>query len=162
MKIIFLDIDGVLNSDRYDREQGIYEAGIIDVSRVALIKEIIDKTDAKVVLTSTWRHHWDKDEAKRDRLGKEIDDAFKKYNVEIYDKTPRLGMFTDRADEILTYMENAQGEIKAFVIVDDSMYRWDDLSPFFVQTNPKIGYGLEKHHVDKIVELLNGVGDEVF
>ncbi len=58
MKIIFLDIDGVLNSRQYDAERGTAE-GNIDVSRLLLLKQLIDQTGAKIVLTSSWRRHWD-------------------------------------------------------------------------------------------------------
>ena len=37
MKIVFLDIDGVLNSQAYDRVRGLYD-GVIDESRLPLLK----------------------------------------------------------------------------------------------------------------------------
>lgn len=61
MKIIFLDIDGVLNSRAYDRKRNWNEQTDIDETRLPLIKEIVDATGAKIVLSSTWRQHWNKD-----------------------------------------------------------------------------------------------------
>ena len=58
MKIVFLDIDGVLNSQAYDRVRGLYD-GVIDESRLPLLKRILQQSDAKVVLTSSWRRHFD-------------------------------------------------------------------------------------------------------
>ena len=52
MKIIFLDIDGVLNSRQYDAVRGAGD-GNIDTSRLPLLKELIDTTGAMVVLTTT-------------------------------------------------------------------------------------------------------------
>lgn len=57
MKVIFLDIDGVLNSRTYDRKRNWNEQTDIDETRLPLIKEIVDATDAKIVLSSTWRQH---------------------------------------------------------------------------------------------------------
>lgn len=51
-KVIFLDIDGVLNDEglRYD------EGHIIDNQFVLNLRRIIDKTGAEIVLTSSWRY----------------------------------------------------------------------------------------------------------
>ena len=49
MKVIFLDIDGVLNSVQYDRERE-YSDGNIDKSRLPLVKNIVDATDAFVII----------------------------------------------------------------------------------------------------------------
>ena len=60
MKIVFLDFDGVLNSVIYDRERDKSTNTNIDESRVCLLKQIIDETNAKIVLSTSWRRHWDK------------------------------------------------------------------------------------------------------
>ena len=60
MKVIFLDIDGVLNSRAYDRKRNWDELTNIDESRLPLVKNIVDETGARIVLSSTWKTHWDK------------------------------------------------------------------------------------------------------
>lgn len=61
MKVIFLDIDGVLNSDDYidiaKNSQAIERH--IDIDKVKLLKKTIDETGAKTVLTSSWRNSKD-------------------------------------------------------------------------------------------------------
>ncbi len=61
MKVIFLDIDGVLNSDDYidiaKNSQAIERH--IDIDKVKLLKKAIDETGAKTVLTYSWRNSKD-------------------------------------------------------------------------------------------------------
>ena len=65
MKIIFLDIDGVLNheafyKERYERVQNgeklNHPYSEIDSNSVTNLNSLIADTDAKVVISSTWRH----------------------------------------------------------------------------------------------------------
>ena len=55
MKILFLDIDCVLNSREYDCRRNWNDQTNIDETRLPLVKEIVKKTGAEIVLTSTWR-----------------------------------------------------------------------------------------------------------
>lgn len=52
MKIIFLDIDGVLNGIEFQKS-ATGEPPIIDTTRLAVLKEVIDKSCAKIVLSSS-------------------------------------------------------------------------------------------------------------
>ena len=56
MKIIFLDIDGVLNC-KYTKEE-IFFFPFVSPKKIELLKQLIERTGAKVVLSSTWRHGW--------------------------------------------------------------------------------------------------------
>ena len=51
-KIIFLDIDGVLNTS-YSRQKNV----AIDEFRLVYLAEIVKRTKSKIVLTSTWRYN---------------------------------------------------------------------------------------------------------
>ena len=62
MNYLFLDIDGVLNTGRYSDyliENGLCETDaygyLFDPEAVQNLERIIEATDAKVVITSTWR-----------------------------------------------------------------------------------------------------------
>ena len=57
MKIIFLDIDGVLNSDIYYRkvDRSVKDWTRFDPKAVELINKLIDEFSAKIVVSSTWR-----------------------------------------------------------------------------------------------------------
>ena len=156
MKIIFLDIDGVLNSIAFDRER-TNEQGNIDETRLPLLKQILDETGAFIVLSSSWRKHWDKELGLCDNLGVEINSIFAKYNIAIYDKTPQL-QSNDRAEEIRLWL--SQNEmVKNFVILDDIAFGWGmDLQDHLVKTNCRIGRGLEERHVRSAIELFNEKG----
>ena len=152
MKIIFLDIDGVLNSVRYDRQRTI-DQGNIDETRLQLIKKLVDSTEARIVLSSSWRKHWEKDISKCDAIGRDINEVFAKYQLAIYDKTECLPS-NDRAEEIRKWL-NRQGNIEAFVIFDDIAFGWgNNLQEHLIKTNPRIGFGLEEKHIQKAIELL--------
>ena len=53
MRVIFLDIDGVLNTNS-DKE--------ISNDKLKLLSELVSKTGADVVLSSSWRYGWNKPE----------------------------------------------------------------------------------------------------
>ena len=53
MKVIFLDIDGVLNSDKTSNPRKL--PYIVDKKLLRRLNKLLDRTGAKVVLSSTWR-----------------------------------------------------------------------------------------------------------
>jgi len=67
MKIIFLDIDGVLNHELFFKERSMtdrkndlspkenYYLSMIDENKVGLLNTLIENTSAKVVISSSWR-----------------------------------------------------------------------------------------------------------
>ena len=68
MKVLFLDFDGVLNNWKYDNpwlgncklKDGYTDRDqfgfLFDTTCVQNLKTIIDATDAKIVISSSWRH----------------------------------------------------------------------------------------------------------
>lgn len=58
MKVLFLDVDGVLNHTTFIRDHARNHNNLfaIDPEKVILLQEIVFKTDCKIVLSSTWRH----------------------------------------------------------------------------------------------------------
>lgn len=152
MKIIFLDIDGVLNSFKYDLERGEGD-GDIDVTRLPLLKSLVDKTGARIVISSSWRKHWDKDEIERTPKGEEINLTFEKAGLSIYDKTPDDEVVDGRTAQIKLWLKEHR-EVSSFVIFDDAYFDWEDLDSCVVKTNPMIGRGLEEKHIKRAEEIL--------
>ena len=156
MKIIFLDIDGVLNSDKYlESCTDKSEDNRIDLSRVKLLADLVKSTDAKIVLTSTWRVDWNMIPLLCGDFGKYLNKCFATYGLSILDKTPVISLLGGRHKEILTWLSRHRSSVESFVILDDMDNGWEELYGRVVITNPQ-GYGLEEEHVQKAIELLNG------
>jgi len=154
MKVIFLDIDGVLNSRKYDRERDWNVQSDIDETRLPLVGSIVEQTGAKIVLSSTWRTDWEKDPRLCRDDGVYINETFAKYGLAIYDKTPYLGLCANRRDEVRAWLDEAEEIVESFVIIDDYGFGWQELSDRFVKTNPNFGAGLEEEHVKRAVAIL--------
>ncbi len=154
MKIIFLDFDGVLNSNAYTPDDAAAE-GNLDKSRFPLLKELVDKTGAEIVLSTTWRKNWDRDESRCNEKGLAINRTFAEFGLSIFDKTPELE-YTRRAEEIELWLDKHKDCVEAFVILDDEFWGWGKLQDKLVRTSPRIGKGLEAHHIEKAIGILIG------
>lgn len=115
MKVIFLDFDGVLNSVEYWRRGSHRDANdtslMLDPAAVGLVNQIVRRTGAKVVISSSWRilPSMRANEA-LNRCG---------FIGDIIGETPNLrdGVLV-RGHEIQAWLD-AHPEVKAFVILDD-------------------------------------------
>lgn len=147
MKIIFLDIDGVLNSDLYyrsvDRSQKDWSR--FDTVVVDFIKNLVDEFSAKLVITSTWRF------GAVEKLNSELKKSgVKKYLHKDW-KTPKLYP-SHRGTEINLWL-NQHLEASNYLILDDDSNMLDEQLPHFVQTN--LIYGMREEHFIKAREILS-------
>jgi hypothetical protein len=127
--IIFLDIDGVLNSEYWNENHKIEidKGCLIDESKVELLAELVEYTKAKIVLHSGWRFWFDD---KLQPLRKEAADLtamFMKYKICIAEKTPDLTTEEIRAtrkfskvkaEEILLWIDKNY-KISKWIVLDD-------------------------------------------
>ena len=141
MKFIFLDIDGVLNHNRSPKNAKAVIT--FDAFNMKNLRRLVDLTDAKIVLISSYKDCWVKGGNDGSVIGKTIDDAFFSYGLTVYDKTETAGDFNCRGKGIKQYVE--EHETEGFVIIDDSEsdYIKEGLSDNWVQTNKESG-GLTK------------------
>ena len=153
MKTIFLDVDGVLNCDETD--DVIFGYMGIEYCAVKMLKEIVDATEAQIVLCSSWKEDWYKDEKdKQDRLANYLDKRLAEENLTIVDKT--VDKVWNRGEGILNYLKE-HPEITTWIILDDEIY--DDYEetgclPHLVQTAWYDG-GLKECHVQEAIYKLN-------
>ena len=151
MNIIFLDFDGVLNSDRYIRTHG-YFGILLDPRCLTLLKDIADACHAKIVLTTSWRTHWSANAEECNDMGKEINEIFSEYGLSVYDKTPRLGY--SREEEIQTWLTD-NPDVTNFVVLDDMFLEDDFLEGHFVRTSSLRG-GLDEDDTKEAIAILKG------
>jgi len=127
MNIIFLDIDGVLNSQLYHESteaklpQTREESDLqdIDPKAISFLNDLIKETDAKIVITSTWR---------KSHSDEVLQALFEKKGFigKIIGHTPILGESNLRGNEILSWIKSNElilGQryhvFNTYVIFDD-------------------------------------------
>lgn len=149
MKLIFLDVDGVLNcAETFEQRRDGNIAGTIfdlDPRFVKRFKKIVKETGVKVVLSSTWRLHEDTRQAVRN------------HGIEFIDCTPYItDVGTKRGREInawlSTYTALKKEPIEKFCILDDD----SDMLPGqpFFQTSWKTG--LTAKIAKEVINYFNG------
>lgn len=166
MKVIFLDVDGVLNTEEtFERNYQEYlKTGIrkepIDEFRVKYLKDIIDNTGAEIVLSSSWRLHCEFDERRivsEQSHMKYLLQLLAKYGMTLYDITG-YDKNGNRGNEIIEWLN--QNDVESFVVLDDSI---SDLGEFvdkeLIRTSFYKGEnsGLCQHHIEVAINKLNNI-----
>lgn len=162
-KIIFLDIDGVLNSTDFQSSNSClrrFESNIkglmfdspllqhktndkygnlFDPRCVNWLQAIIMITNAKIVISSDWRRHG----------LKEMQNMW--VDRELYGEVVGItDVGESRGQEILNYIDN--NLIFSYCIIDDLDCQHRDLQNYYVQTNREFGLtGAEANHAVKIL-----------
>lgn len=143
MRVIFLDVDGVLNTTHTkERIPGLNYIGV-DPKRVANLKKLVDMSseldETVIVLSSSWR-------AGKDRFGNEIPghyaylrECLAEQGLSIFDETPYIDGGKKRGVEIRAWLKmNWDLGITGMVVLDDEY--WPDfkekkVSRFWVRTS---------------------------
>lgn len=155
MNVLFLDIDGVLNSRKFfmegtnDTED--YPFNTIDLKSLKLLSKFVSSNNLEIVLSSSWRviHSL-----------KEINEFFLGYGFckPIIDKTPRIWWSKEeryrfeRGNEIKTWLNDHSKNVSKFVIFDDD----NDLESYLkyhVWVHPYLG--LSELNLRQAKEILN-------
>lgn len=144
MKVIFLDVDGVLNNPRTKtRTRDGWR--FVDDYLVERLAQIVRATQAKIVLSSSWREGWDDNEIYFQDLRRKLIS----YNIPLQDRTGEQRK--TRAQEITEYLAQ-HPEITNYVILDDV----PDFSSIgyknVVLTNDLLG--LTEQNVKEAIEIL--------
>lgn len=159
LRIMFLDVDGVLTSERTAIVHGgpqelggpvvgrgfpntlkLQDLLKFDSVALGLIRTVCFETGCKVVLSSTWRKHGDTPE--------EFSKAFK---LPVIGFTPVLG--GKRGREIERWL-NDHPEVKDYAIIDDDSDMLPTQSDHFVHVSSTNGVLSEHYHL--LVRILRG------
>lgn len=173
MKVLFLDIDGVLNSDSWyhyvkavsstnntykicDIDETdpdiIYMQRQLDDRSCMCLLDIIKNTDCKVVLSSSWKSHIPNENK---RLAREISKKMGNIAFDFLDITP-ITLHRHRGNEICEWLHNssAKYDIERFCILDDDDFDIQpELNDNFVHVDRN--FGLTYIDVNKAIDILN-------
>ena len=148
MRVIFLDVDGVLNNNR-TRTRTSDGWMFVDGYLVARLARLVHETNATVVLSSTWREDWNQeDESQNGVCFNELRDVLSEHDIEIFDRTGANR--ANRGQEIAEWLSNHE-EVESFVILDD-MYDMGELIDHLIQTDG--GVGLTDEDVNDAINVL--------
>ncbi len=120
VKIIFLDVDGVLNSVAFwTSPRYIRGRHAIDAEAVVLLNRLTDRTGARLVVSSTWRKRGAR--AMRQTL-RDVGITAPMLGI-----TPDLShrergplwVATERGTEIQAWLDTTRRQVNRFVILDD-------------------------------------------
>ena len=160
MKVIFLDVDGVLNSVGWMKKNDGKKHGNSEINpeNVKMLKEIVEKTGAKIVLSSTWRNVDGSDGELRHPMYDYLVEELRKFDIEIFSRTPLIN--NNRPKEIKTWLDETSFDIESFISIDDDFgekdYEKQGICNRLIKTQFwDINGGLQKEHIQQAIQLLN-------
>jgi len=140
VKVIFLDIDGVLNCDKTPNPRKF--PYVVDKRLLARFNRLIERTNAKVVLSSSWRC---------DPVGLLAAKYWKVPFIDVCPDRPR----SPRRKEMLQWLAE-HPKVTRFAVIDDEDDELDDL-PLF---QPSSRTGITRDIARGVEKYLNGHTDE--
>lgn len=141
-KIIFLDVDGVLNDNEVlSTREELGEHHLIN------LKSLVAATRSEIVLSSTWRHYSEEQII--------LKTAFIEHNIPMWiDQTPDLLM--PRGYEITQWLKNNVTEARVLILDDDNeadIKSLPNVQHKFIRTCME--QGLTYNHVQEAIEFFN-------
>ena len=166
-KVIFLDIDGVLNTER--QHDHCVEAELdyvdnfgyaFDPVSVANLKRIVDETGADIVISSSWKF-WglstmQKIWASRELPGKIIDVTPNNVSDEMLLSVDLdlMELPAGKGSEIKEWLSTSGSQVTDYAIIDDLPDMLPEQQSHFVQTDPRSG--ITENDADRIITILTG------
>ena len=148
MNVLFLDVDGVLNSHKYltslyeKKKRRLEREEFFDPKCMIVLKKIVSKFNLEIVITSSWKIA---DMCTLERV-------FKKYELDILDKTKNYG--DKRGREIREWLQD-HNDVDNFVILDDDFFSdYVGLENNLVQTSFSSNGGLNDSHILLVEKIL--------
>lgn len=150
MRLIFLDIDGVMNHIDHKEKSRFHHGYSFCPNAVQNLKRIIKETDAYIVISSSWRGYHSKNTLARK--------LFTAYGLRhrVIGRTPRIKRKAFekvyRWAEIKLFLDRYKKPVESFVVLDDDNDMLE-LTNRLVRTSP-FNYGLTEEKANEAIELL--------
>lgn len=181
MRIIFLDVDGVLNNDK--TEDRIFGWIGIDPKLLNNLKRLYDESnkeeETRIVVSSSWKNDEVRSKngyTKADNCYAELLKRLNSLNMEVLGYTTETRSQSERGEGILRWIKEYNGEheqpISTYVVLDDEEFDFEnheDLYKRFVHTSrffdkeevknqwwSYVAEGLIDKHVEKALKILRG------
>ena len=154
MKVIFLDVDDVLNNEHTKARCNTVRG--VDSTLVRKLKKIVDATDAAIILSSTWRLGYNKDHQDLKDFTKYLANKLGKCHLRSVGYTPDLGRNGIlRGNEIKAWLDKNDDVVTEWVVLDDENFTdfyACGIVPHWVQPVN----GLTDEDVEHAIKILNG------
>ena len=152
-KIVFLDIDGVLNSNFWNEnhQREISDGALIDESKVKMLCKLIKDTDAQIILHSGWKYWFDSDLKPLRREAENLRALLEKEGLTIAGVTPdhaaeeikKSKKFSlVKAGEILAWL-SMHNDVGSWVVLDDLDLHSAEIEMHQVKTDQRVGLTIE-------------------
>ncbi len=159
MKVLFLDIDGVLNSERFREEE---PGQAVDRRAVGLLKRVIDATGAKLVLSSGWRFWFDDAMTPCEECARHLCAILAEQGLVLSGKTPDFSTAEIRAERTFSRVKakeisawlGAHPEAGQYAVLDDLELKDDEVNAHLIRVDGRIG--LSEADAKRVVKRLNG------
>lgn len=163
-KVIFLDFDGVMNTERYiaERRRNGFPVSdrygyLFDPEAVENLRRIIDATGAAVVISSSWRLEG---EERMEAMWHER--ALPGQLIGVTGQSPHANFPMSaggtagaaKGEEIRSWMKEHASKPNRYVIFDDEADIRPEQRPHFIQTDPHIG--ITRADAERAIQILNG------
>ena len=145
--ILFLDVDGVLNTRKVLLEGDVDP---IDIDCAEQLERVIKESGCKIVISSTWRIFGEVYILRA--INKALGRRSPSIEESVVGVTPSKTSNDEcRGDEIQTWLDQNQNKVDKFAIVDDDV-DMGDLMGHLVRTDPE--FGLTEELADQLIERL--------
>lgn len=137
MKILFLDIDGVICTERSCSTDD-FRLEVFDIIGIKLVERLLKDSDAKLVMSSSWRL-----ENTRESMEKILTEngmTYFPWHGEWKTPTDPKG---HRGKEIAAWLKNNQAE--AYVILDDDRAILKEQKPYHILTSWRDGLSYQNY-----------------
>ncbi len=157
MKVIFLDVDGVLNSEGFLKNN---PNECIDRNTVNILKNVIDKTGAVIVMSSGWRLWFDNNMMPQDGYSKCLYDILCEFDIKLFGKTPDFSTEEIRTRKTFSHVKakeiiaclNEHKIFDKYVVIDDLDLKNEEINEHLIRTNGQ--FGITEEDAMRVIDMI--------